>query len=50
MKYIPDVIPHIGKRVGASRFIYAVSVNNKLLVSNEHYLKLITDGSLKACA
>ncbi len=34
MKFVPDVIPHIGKRVGASNFVYQVAINNKLLVSN----------------
>jgi hypothetical protein len=34
MKYIPFVIPHLNKRVGAASFLYEVCINNKILVNN----------------
>ena len=34
MKYIPDILKHLGKKVGAASFLYEVCINNKLLVNN----------------
>jgi hypothetical protein len=34
MQYIPDILPHLSKKVGASNFLYEVCINNKLLVNN----------------
>lgn len=34
MRYIPDVLKHLNKKVGAASFIYEVCINNKLLVNN----------------
>ena len=46
MDYIPDILPHLGKKVGASNFLYEVCVNNKLLVNNEEIVSLIIDKAL----
>lgn len=34
MHYIPYVLPHLEKKVGAANFLYEVCRNNKILVSN----------------
>lgn len=49
MDYIPDFIKHLNKRVGAANLIYQVALSNKLLVNNEHMVKVIIDGILYAC-
>jgi hypothetical protein len=49
MSYIPSVIPHLNKKVGAANFLYQVSINNKLLVSDYNMVKIIIDGALDAC-
>jgi hypothetical protein len=49
MSYIPFVIPHLNKKVGAANFLYQVSINNKLLVSDYNMVKIIIDGALDAC-
>ncbi len=46
MHYIPDVLPHLSKKVGAANFIYEVSINNKLLVNNQELVVKIIDGAL----
>ena len=49
MKYIPDILKHLTKRVGASSFLYEVCINNKLLVNNEEIVTMIFDQALGAC-
>lgn len=49
MKYIPDVLKHLSKKVGAASFLYEVCINNKLLVNNVELVKTIFDGALNAC-
>lgn len=49
MKYIPDILKHLNKKVGAASFLYEVCINNKLLVNNEELVGTILDGALKAC-
>lgn len=49
MKYIPDVIPHLNKRVGAASFLFEVCINNKILVNNEELVNIIIDGALNSC-
>ena len=44
--YIPDVLPHLKKQVGAAAFIYTVCRDNKLLVSNEELVTQIIEASL----
>ena len=34
IKYIPDFLKHLNKKVGASSFLYEICNNNKLLVNN----------------
>jgi len=34
MRYIPDILKHLNKKVGAASFLYEVCINNKLLVNN----------------
>ena len=49
MKYIPDVLLHLDKRVGAASFLYEVCINNKILVNNDELVKKIFDHALAAC-
>ena len=49
MHFIPDILNHLDKKVGATNFLYEVCVNNKLLVSNEEMVALIIDKALEAC-
>jgi hypothetical protein len=49
MHYIPDFLPHLSLKVGASNLLYEVCVNNKLLVNNEGLIAEIIDGALDAC-
>lgn len=35
MKYIPVILPHLKKKVGADSFIYEITRNNKILINNE---------------
>ncbi len=49
MKYIPDVVKHLNKKVGAASFLYEVCINNKLLVNNEELVSTILDKALSAC-
>jgi len=49
MKYIPDVLKHLNKKVGAASFLYEVCINNKLLVNNQELVFTILDQSLNAC-
>ena len=49
MKYIPDILKHLNRKVGAANFLYEVCINNKLLVNNEELVNMILDKSLKAC-
>ena len=49
MEYIPFILPHLRKRVGAAAFLYEVTRNNKLLVSNESMVTLIVEKALQSC-
>lgn len=49
MQYIPNILPHLQKRVGAASFLYEVTRNNKLLVSNEEMVHLIIEKALESC-
>jgi hypothetical protein len=49
MRYIPDILKHLNKKVGAASFLYEVCINNKLLVNNEELVSMILDKALKAC-
>lgn len=49
MKYIPNILPHLNKRVGAASFLYEVCINNKILVNNEELVNIIIDGALNSC-
>ena len=49
MEFLPDILPHLSKKVGAANFLYEVSVNNKLLINNDELVDLIVDQSLEAC-
>jgi hypothetical protein len=49
MKFIPDVLKHLNKKVGAASFLYEVCINNKLLVNNEELVSSILEGALNAC-
>lgn len=46
MQYIPDILPHLKNKVGAANFLYEVTRNNKLLVSNEEMVTMIIEQSL----
>ncbi len=49
MVYVPIILPHLKRRVGASNFLYHVSLNNKMLISNNRLVKQIINGALEAC-
>jgi len=49
MKYIPDILPHLNKRVGAACFLYEVCINNKILVNNDEMVNLIFEKALTSC-
>lgn len=49
MQYIPDILPHLGKKVGADSFLYIVTKSNKLLVENEELVTQIIDAALSSC-
>ena len=49
MHFIPYILPHLKKNVGADSFIYEITRNNKILVNNEPLISLIIDGALDAC-
>jgi hypothetical protein len=49
MNYIPYILPHLNKRVGAASFLYEVCINNKILVNSEELVVSIIDGALNAC-
>jgi hypothetical protein len=49
MEYIPFIIPHLNKRVGAASFLYEVCINNKILVNNEQLVQQIIEGALNSC-
>lgn len=34
IQYVPYVLPHLSKKVGAALFIYVICYNNKTLISN----------------
>ena len=49
MKYIPDILPQLSKRVGAASLLYEICINNKILVNDERKVLQIIDGALGAC-
>lgn len=49
MHYIPDILPHLKKKVCADSFLFEVTRNNKLLVSNEEMVTKIIDAVLDSC-
>lgn len=49
MPYIEFVLPHLKEKVGAASFLYEVTRNNKLLVSNEQLVILIIEKALDSC-
>lgn len=49
IEYIPDVLPHLKRKVGAANFIYVVASNNKTLISNEDLVQKIIEAALDAC-
>ena len=49
INYIPDILPHLKKKVGASVFLYTVCWDNKLLISNEELIIQIIDACLGVC-
>jgi hypothetical protein len=49
IEYIPYVLAHLNKRVGAASFIYVVCVNNKTLINNEEIVSMIIEAALDAC-
>jgi hypothetical protein len=49
MEYIPYIIPHLNKRVGAASLLYEVCINNKILVNNEQFVQEIIEGALNSC-
>lgn len=49
IEYVPDVLPHLANKVGASYFLYIVCYNNKILISNEELVNLIIESALNAC-
>lgn len=46
MQYIPDILVHLNKKVGASSFLYEVCINNKILVNNEELVSMIFERAL----
>lgn len=46
MQYIPDILVHLNKKVGASSFLYEVCINNKILVNNEELVSMIFEKAL----
>jgi len=46
MEYVPLILPHLKRRVGAANFLYYVSLDNKLLISNTSLVRTIIDGAL----
>ena len=49
MQYVLDILPHLGKKVGAANFLYHVTLNNKNLIANTDLVGKIIDGALEAC-
>jgi hypothetical protein len=49
MNYIPYIMPHLNKRVGAASFLYEVCINNKILVNSEQIVNSIIEGALNSC-
>ena len=49
MEYVPFILPHLKRRVGASNFLYQVCLNNKMLISNTALVRVIIDSALDAC-
>jgi hypothetical protein len=49
MTYVELILPHLKRRVGAANFLYQVTLNNKMLISNTSLVKKIIDGALEAC-
>lgn len=49
MEYVPFILPHLKRRVGAANFLYHVCLNNKMLISNTALVRQIIDGALEAC-
>jgi hypothetical protein len=49
MHFIPYILPHLKNKVGAASFLYEVTRNNKLVVSNENLVSLIIEKSLESC-
>ena len=49
MEYVPYILPHLKRRVGAANFLYHVCLNNKMLISNTALVRQIIDGALEAC-
>lgn len=50
MPYIPYILPHLKEKVGAASFLYEVTRNNKLLVSNEELVNLIIESAVDSCS
>lgn len=46
MAHVPDILPHLSKKVGAATFLYQVSINNKLLIGNLSLVTRIIDAAL----
>lgn len=46
MGYVPLILPHLKRRVGAANFLYHVTLNNKMLISNYGMVRQIIDGAL----
>ena len=49
MQYIPFILPHLKQKVWADSFLYEVTRNNKLLVSNEELVTKIIYSALDSC-
>ena len=49
INYIPDILPHLKRKVGAAAFLFVVCRDNKLLVSNEDLVVKIIEASLDVC-
>lgn len=49
ISYVPYILPHLSKKVGASYFMYVVCYNNKILISDEDIVAKIIESSLEAC-
>jgi hypothetical protein len=49
MEFVPFILPHLKRRVGASNFLYQVCLNNKMLISNTALVRQIIDSALDAC-